>query len=213
MDLKKEIDIFDLENIDEYDLEMIKKIYRILAKEKHPDKNGGDNKKFIELRSAYHILQRLVAKNQSKSNARKLRALTKDEILEAYFRETEELQLKINELETRIEDILGKTKENIKDIVSDFEKERETLQAELDLKIKTIQNKITKNTIKKILFFLPSYSEEKFWQEYNQEVQKSSTDHTRLDLKFFKRVLDVYGNSLNEISRTVESQNIIKPNV
>jgi hypothetical protein len=56
--MKKAISMLELQGSDITNWDYIKKKYRQLAKERHPDKEGGDEEKFKELNEAYSLLKK-----------------------------------------------------------------------------------------------------------------------------------------------------------
>jgi DnaJ domain/BSD domain len=174
----------------------IKEIYRKLAKEKHPDKKGGDSSAFIELKDAYLILSTITQQN----TGRELVALDKDEILNRYQKDTTKLYKTITEQFQSI----SKIRTEVDDLVSDFEQKKKELEADLNSTISGLEKKYKKNLFQKIFFFLPHMSEKEFWETYHDLVNKQTTKYKNLDFELFKQMAIIYGEGLNQISEILD---------
>lgn len=207
MDLVQALNIFGIDEIGELDGESLKIVYRTLAKQKHPDRSGGNSMAFVELKEAYVFLQKYFIENPiTASGSKKLKTLSKEELLENYYRDTRQLQLRLDFLETETQLALTQTEEQFDGIWLKFEDERSRLRHELESTITELQKKANRSLLQKILFFIPKMSQEEFWQRYNLEVDKYARLHSDLDLEFFKMILDLYGKSLNKIGKIVTKQ-------
>jgi curved DNA-binding protein CbpA len=209
MNLHKALKIFDLKNIDFLSLEELKKIYRKLAKEKHPDRSGSDSQ-FVELREAYLFLYARVKQDEleraTKVSKNSLKELSKDEILNKYYHDTKDLQIKIEEYQENFDgqaETLEEIKSQVEQIITKFEEKKAKLRSELEIEIAKLEQTYSSNFLRKLFFFLPKMSEDEFWQKYHSKVQKYSRKDADTDVSFFKEMLSVYGDGLNEISKII----------
>lgn len=174
----------------------IKEAYRKLAKEKHPDKAGGNNKEFVKLREAYLIVSSIVQQN----TGRALMALDKDEILSRYQQDTTKLYKTISEQFQSI----SKIRSEVEVLISDFETKKKELEGELSTAIVDLEAKYKKNLFQKVFFFLPHMSEKEFWQTYHDLVNKQTSKYKNLDFELFKQMAIIYGEGLNQISEILD---------
>ncbi len=208
MNFKKALEVFGLSNLSEITSLELKKKYHKLAKHKHPDKKGGSNKEFVELRQAYLIISAELEKRkiEKSSGGTSLKELTKEEVLDKYYRDTQELKLKIEDFETSFKDqneALEKLKSEVENIILEFEEEKEEMKKKLNQEITDLEKEYNPNRIRRLLFFLPKKNQTEFWAKYDNKVRKYSKIDSEADLVFFKKMLSVYGDSLNEISKIV----------
>ena len=203
MDLELALKIFEIPNIDGLNLDSLKYAYKNQAKKKHPDRNGGNSKDFVKLKEAYVVLQKEVVK--SNSTGRKLKTLSKDELLDVYYNDTGKLRLQINLLQEQTEDTLQETKVEVERIISDFEVKRKMAQEEVKQNIEKSRQDFNKSLLNKFLFFWPNSRESDFWKKYDEELAKHSKRQTELDMEFYQIILDIYGKSLNEISQIINN--------
>jgi DnaJ domain len=178
------------------DSDQIKQIYRKLAKEKHPDKAGGDTQSFNELKEAYILLSVMVQEN----SGRQLVALDKDEILNKYQIDTRKLH---NSLTSQYRSI-NKIKNEVGDLIAEFEERKKTLENDLNSSVEDLQNQYKKNLIQKIIPFWPSMSESEFLVKYNDLIADQSKECESLDSELFRRMAEIYGEGLNEISEIID---------
>ncbi len=203
MDLELALKIFEISNIDGLNLDSLKSAYKNQAKKKHPDRNGGNSKDFVKLKDAYVVLQKEVVK--SNSTGRKLKTLSKDELLDVYYNDTGKLRLQINLLQEQTEDTLQETKVEVERIIEDFEIKRKLAQEEVKQNIEKSRQDFNKSLLNKFLFFWPNSRESDFWKKYDEELAKHSKRQTELDMEFYQIILDIYGKSLNEISQIINN--------
>jgi hypothetical protein len=203
MDLDIALKVFEVSNIDGLDLESLKIAYKNLAKIKHPDRNGGNSKDFVKLKEAYVTLQKEVVK--SNSTGRKLKTLSKDELLDVYYNDTGKLRLQINLLQEQTEDTLQETRIEVERIINEFEEKRKAAQEEVKQNIEKSRQEFNKSLLNKFLFFWPNSRESDFWKKYDEELAKHSKRQTELDMEFYQIILDIYGRSLNEISQIINN--------
>lgn len=204
MDLDKALKVFDVTDIESLDLKSLKTLYRNLAKEHHPDQ-GGQAENFVELKDAYTLLQEELKGNNSQG--KNLKILSKEEILDKYYKDTTELQVRLDSFQLSFEaqnETLTQVKHRIQNLSKDFERRKQDLQKELESRISKLEKGYTQNLIQKILFFLPKMSEDEFWHKYRSLVDQFSKKHSELDTEFFKQMLEIYGDGLNAISKVVK---------
>jgi hypothetical protein len=213
MDLKTALKIFGLESLDGQNQESLKQVYRKLAKQKHPDKQGGTNESFVELRQGYLFLYAILATQEDSNDSnlvvsgnKHLKTLTKEEILNKYYTDTKDLQLKLDEYEEHISkqnQALDEVKDTVESVISEFENKKEELRKELEVEISILEKSFKSNPFKRILFFLPSLSEDEFWEKYHSKVEEYTQKDAQTDILFLKKILSVYGDGLNQISQTL----------
>lgn len=207
MTLQKALEIFNINSLEEISKEEIKKIYRKQAGLKHPDKEGGSSQEFVELRQAYLYILSHYPNKAIKKTGKDLKELSKDEILDKYFHDTRELQVKVDSYEnvtnTQIA-VLDNVKTEAEDILSRFEQRKSELRKELDKNIAELEKKYNPGFFARLIsLFQNKMSEEEFWEKYHFEVQKYSRKDAELDVEFFKEMLTTYGGGLNKIANSI----------
>jgi DnaJ domain len=170
----------------------IKEIYRKLAKEKHPDKSGGDSSQFIHLKDAYLILSTFAQSN----TGRAMVMLNKDEILHRYQEDTTKLYKTITEQFQSI----SKIRQEVEILITEFEQKKKDLENDLNGSIEELENRYKKTLFQKVFFFMPSMSEKEFWDSYNRLVESQTDKYKNLDFELFKQMAIIYGEGLNQIS-------------
>jgi curved DNA-binding protein CbpA len=207
MNLQKALEIFDIDSLDEMSKDEIKKIYRKQAGQKHPDKEGGSSQEFVELRQAYLYILSHFPNKTIKKTGKDLKELSKDEILDKYFQDTKDLQLKLDSYESVTKNqitVLDDVKTEAEDILGRFEKRKAELRKELDANIALLEKKFNPGFFAKLMaLFQNKMSEEEFWEKYHFEVQKYSRKDAELDVEFFKEMLTTYGGGLNKIANSI----------
>jgi hypothetical protein len=174
----------------------VKEKYRQLAKQKHPDKTGGNNRQFIELKDAYIMVSTIVQQNVGRS----MIALDKDEILNRYQQDTSKLYKTITEQFQSI----SKIRTEVEDLISEFEEKKKELESELNNAIEDLESKYKKNLFHKIFFFLPHMTEKDFWETYHELVNNQTSKYKNLDFELFKQMAIIYGEGLNQISEILD---------
>ncbi len=228
MNKKKALKIFNLESLRGINQDFLKKEFRKQAKIKHPDSQGGSKESFVELKEAYELLLELIKyfdpgdieeessdsfDNPSQeeatpvSNVRDLKTLSKDEILDKYYQDTNNLKKSLALYQQSIDNqtrILGEIKSKVQSLVKEFESKKEVLQKDMEKDMEKLEKSYQGGLLKKIMFFLPKMSENEFWDKYHKKVDAYSKKHSELDIKFFKEMLDLYGEGLNEVGKNVD---------
>ena len=200
--------IFNIDSLVGLDQPKLKKIYYKLAKEKHPDRKNGNQEDFIELREAYLLLSTEIDKNAlSKKNTKtdkvNISSLSKEEILDKYYHDTKDLELKLEEFKLNLKEqnhTLNKTREKVEKEIEKFKINKTDLKNNLEQEIKNLEKKFKPNITQKVLFFLPKMTEEEFWIKYHQIVKKYSKRDSEVDIDMFKKIVEIYGDSLNDMS-------------
>jgi curved DNA-binding protein CbpA len=209
MDLKEALKILGLNSVEGVYEDDLKKAYRRLALEKHPDKSSGSNEDFVKLREAYLLLFSKVEKRDDLQvpKVQDLTALSKDEILDKYFQDTKALQLRVENfknLATNQIKTLTEVKDGAEDVINKFEVLKTGLRSELDQVLATLEKQVNPSFFKKFfLFFLPRMSEDEFWRKYNTQIQHFTRKDAEIDVEFFKELLTLYGSGLNDIANTI----------
>jgi|694.fasta_scaffold113119_2 curved DNA-binding protein CbpA len=207
MTLQKALEIFNIKSLEEISKDEIKKIYRKQAGLKHPDKEGGSSQEFVELRQAYLYILSHYPNKEIKKTGKDLKELSKDEILDKYFQDTRELQVKVDLYEsvtnTQIA-VLDTVKTEAEDILARFEMRKAELKKELDKNVSELEKKYNPGFFARLIsLFQNKMSEEEFWEKYHFEVQKYSRKDAELDVEFFKEMLTTYGGGLNKIANSI----------
>jgi DnaJ domain len=174
----------------------VKEKYRQLAKQKHPDKTGGNNRQFIELKDSYIMISTIVQQNVGRSMV----TLGKDEILNRYQQDTSKLYRTITEQFQSI----SKIRTEVEDLITEFEAKKKELESELNGAIEELEAKYKKTLFQKIFFFLPHMSEREFWQTYHELVNRQTSKYKNLDFELFKQMAIIYGEGLNQISEILD---------
>lgn len=213
MDYEKALEVFGLDGLDNTTFNDFRKLYKKLAKQRHPDTKKGTDKEFVELREAYVLLSEYgdFAENEStnaikisKANKNALKTLTKDEVIKKYYKDTRKLENQIEVYKEYFENqdsIISRIKNRVTKITEEFDKEKTILKKDLKKEIKRLDKKYRSGTLQRILFFLPSRSEKEYWEQYNHQLDEYSAKYAELNISFFKLILTCYGNGLNKISK------------
>lgn len=218
MELKIALKNFQIDSLEGLDQPKLKKIYYKLAKEKHPDRKNGSQEDFIKLRESYLFLsteldKRALIKTDGKSKKGSLSSLSKEEILDKYYHDTKDLELKLEEFKLNLKEqdyTLNKTREKAEQEIQKFKVYKDDLKKNLEQEIKNLEKNFKPNIAQKMLFFLPKMSQEDFWINYHKIVKKYSKKDNEIDIDLFKKIIEIYGNGLTDmsdyISQTLESQ-------
>jgi len=205
MTLSRALEIFSLSSITNVTADALKKMYHDLAKTAHPDSEKGDDKQFVELKKAYVLLAKELLKNPTAGvDSRDLTALSRQEIMEKYEKDTSELQHQITLFRSSFEQqeqIMDSLKTKVESILAEFEEKKNTLQTELEKEVGKLEKQYSGSVLSKIFFFWPKMSEDEFWNKYNHKVTEFTDRHSKLDVEFFQEMLNMYGNSLNDLSQ------------
>jgi curved DNA-binding protein CbpA len=227
MNKKKALEVFKLVSLKGVTQDILKKEFRKQAKIKHPDSQGGNKEDFVELKEAYELLLELIKYSDSDdiegtsnssnspyhadsspvSNIRDLKTLSKDEILDKYYQDTTNLKKSLALYQQSMDNqtiILGEIKSKVQSLVDEFESKKEELQKNMEKDMEKLEKSYRGGLLKKVMFFLPKMSENEFWDKYHKKVDTYSKKHSELDLKFFKEMLDLYGEGLNEIGKNID---------
>lgn len=199
MNLVKALKIFQVEELTELDLDILKTKYHAFAKRAHPDKQGGDSKAFVELKEAYHLLQDIlrdvIVENYKTQKTQS--NLSKEEILANYYRDTNSLQFRLSLFHDEARHTLAETKAKFEDVWTEFQTEREKLQQELEtsLNLLKLQNR---NWLKKAMGIFRS-NHISYEAQYQNRLNEFQQKYNELDIRYFKQALEIYGNGLNRI--------------
>ncbi len=206
--------IFKIEgSLDRVSLEDVKKTFRKLALERHPDSSTGSQEKFVELKEAFEFLTEIVKNNSSKfittidTDPKNLKTLSKEEVIEKYNKDTETLQNQIQVFQTSIitqSETIEDVKTRVKGLVDEFENKKQLVQEELEVEISKLEKEYKGGLLNKFLFFLPKMSEDDFWLKYQEKVDFYTKKHNELDLIFLREMLAIYGEGLNKISEKIK---------
>jgi hypothetical protein len=209
MTLKQALQIFDLEDLSGVTKEDLKSQYKKLAKAKHPDSSGGKDQDFIELQEAFNTLSKYV--HTDKGTGKDLTNLSKEEILDKYFEDTKVLQKQISDFKGTFKQqnqIMDEIKSKIEELISDFEEKKAELRADLEKEVSKLEKKYSDGIFKRLLFFIPKMTEEEFWSTYRQQASKYSKKHLELDVEFLKEMLTTYGEGLNKINQSNQTEEV-----
>jgi len=213
MTLSQAQEIFGISSVTAISATELKRLYRDLAKKRHPDTQDGNQKEFVELKEAYIFLAKEMLKHPTvaQSDTRDLKTLSREEMLEKYNQDTAELKNQITLFRSSFErqdDVIHTLKTKVESIVTDFEERKAKLQTELESHIGSLEKNYSGTLLSKIFFFWPKMSENEFWDKYNAGVEEFSQKHAQIDVQFFKEMLEVYGKSLNDISTFVDQAKV-----
>lgn len=204
MNLARALGIFGWDSLEGFTKRDVKAKYRILAKERHPDRQGGTSKEFVLLRRAYQIL---LDEAPADVTAREIVSLSKDELVEKVKNDNDRWQTKlsvytgsINSQATAIE----RVKVEVQDMIKEFEAEKKRLKKELDAAVEKLEKGFHRNPLSRLLFFWSPANEDEFWEQYNKQVEYYTKKYNELDSQFFRNMLSIYGGGLNEISQIID---------
>lgn len=136
-------------------------------------------------------------------DVRDIKALDKNEILDKYY-EAEKQLVVYNESVERQKNEIITTKDRVREIIGEFHVRKDELKNELQKRVEGLEKEYKGSFLKKLFFFWPKMSESEFWRLYNEELQAYSKAHLQMDLEFFRKVADVYGDGLNNIQETLK---------
>jgi curved DNA-binding protein CbpA len=207
MDLQNALKVFSLETLEGLTPDKLKAKYRRLAKQTHPDSEGGNSQEFVKLRQAFLFLSKHLEKNPAKDlkedGVTDLETLSKDEIVSKYVKETQVLQSQLALYASAFQEqdqIMQQVKEKVENILAHFDRQKVELHEELEKEISKLEKNYSSNLLKKIFFFWPQMSEHEFWKHYHSRIDNYSRKHNQLDLEFFRSMVEAYGSGLNRIA-------------
>ncbi|NJS41362.1 hypothetical protein HC766_03205 [Candidatus Gracilibacteria bacterium] len=131
-----------------------------------------------------------------------LRALSKDEILNRYFKDTQSLENQIEIYQDSLDDqteVIVNVKDNVKKLLDEFEEEKTYVQKQLEKELQKLERKYNPGLFRRLLFFIPKMSDKEFKQEYQSKVDQYSKKYSDLNVSFFRLMLTSYGDGLNRI--------------
>ncbi|NJK71665.1 MAG: hypothetical protein HC932_05510 [Thermales bacterium] len=131
-----------------------------------------------------------------------LRALSKDEILNRYFKDTQSLENQIEIYQDNLDDqteVIINVKDNVKKLLDEFEEEKTYVQKQLEKELQKLERKYNPGLFRRLLFFIPKMSDKEFKQEYQSKVDQYSKKYSDLNVSFFRLMLTSYGDGLNRI--------------
>ncbi len=210
MNLEQALEIFDLKSLSGLTSKSLKNLYKNLAKAKHPDQ-GGNTSEFVKLREAYLFLITHVGPEENLiiQNDTDIKSLSKEEIIDKYFQDTEALRTQINTFQIALSEQvhnLDQIRLQIADTSKEFDSKKERLQKEFETKVASLEKVFTPSIWKKFFFFLPRMNEEEFWGQYHVQVEKYSQKNVDLDSQFLRDLLNIYGDGLNSVAQVIQDQ-------
>jgi len=199
MNLVKALSIFQVTELTELDLDILKTKYHAFAKQAHPDKKGGDSRAFVELKEAYHLLQDILrdVMVENYKTQKTQTNLSREEILANYYRDTNSLQFRLSLFHDEARHTLAETKEHFEEVWKEFQVERQKLQKELEISLDLLK-KQNRNWVKKFMNLFAS-SDTSYDKLYQNKLTEYEQKYNELDIRYFKQVLEIYGSGLNRI--------------
>jgi curved DNA-binding protein CbpA len=220
MNYSEALKVFSLNSINGITESEFKIMYRKLAREHHPDTNGGNTKNFVKLREAFDYLNEYGSFQEKRKSGRKpkitnpadftaIETLSRDEIVRRYKEDRKVLENQIEVYQDSInsqEDTMLEIKNVVEKLMGDYENEKIKLQANLDGQIRDLESKYKPSFFRRLMFFMPKMSKKEFWSKYNDSIAQYSVRYESLNLSFFKIMVATYGEGLNKISKTLEDK-------
>ena len=210
MNLVRALKIFEVEELAELDLESLKKKYISLAKKKHPDKKGGNSKQFSILKDAYHLLKEALREVivQNYKSQKSQGHLSKEEILNNYYRDTNALQFRLTMFHDETKHTLSDTRNRFENIWTEFQTAREDLRIQMEQSIHSLHNQ--KNSFfSKVLFFVPGLNASSYQKRYDKTINDFNKRYNELDIEYLRRAIEIYGGGLNRINEVLTYDNEI----
>lgn len=235
MNFIEALSVFGLTTLKGETVHSLKKRYRILAKEKHPDTAGGNSDDFVALGSAYTLLKREINSSDSYSNSRNSGSpvfnKTKgygvvDEVIESENPQTAEQSVQEKQ-DTSQSVVFSQTSEvlpeNISTIISNYELHRSILEVvgrqvdqvskEYKSEMNSLQTKYEKeleklehNGIYRIwVKLLSPLTGKDIWERYNQNIKSYEVEKDKIKSRYNQMLLSIYGESLNEMTKYLTS--------
>lgn len=204
MNLIRALKIFEVDELVELDLESLKKKYISLAKKKHPDKKGGNSKQFSILKDAYHLLKEALREVivQNYKSQKFQGHLTKEEILNNYYRDTNALQFRLTMFHDETKHTLSDTKNRFESIWTEFQDAREELRVEMEESVNLLHSQ--KNSfLSKVLFFVPGLNANSYQRRYKATIDNFNKKYNELDIEYLRKAMEVYGGGLNRINEVL----------
>jgi len=140
------------------------------------------------------------------SNTNELKALSKDELLEKYYNDTKDLNEKIGGLVSNYElhrNVLEVVESQVSQLSSDYRQEMNRLQTKYQKQIE----KLEKNAVYRmwIRYFVSPVTGKDIWTRYKENVGVYEKERKKVRTEFNEKLLDIYGESLNEMSKYLTS--------
>jgi curved DNA-binding protein CbpA len=246
MNLIEALSVFGIATTSDQTHVTLKQRYRVLAKEKHPDRTGGGSEDFIALQEAYVLLKKEVKdtgkhtstsaapdsepktksdtskgrvvvdedtikkaeekKEVSIASTNELKTLSKDELLEKYYSDTSNLQEQIGTLISNNElhrSVLEGVETEVNTLSNEYRQQMNQLQTVYQKKI----DKLEKNPMYRfwIKYFVTPVTGKDIWQQYQESVHVYQNEREKVRSSFNERLLAIYGDSLNEMSKYLTS--------
>jgi curved DNA-binding protein CbpA len=261
MNLIEALSVFGMSSLSAETHVSLKRRYRKLAKEKHPDRTGGGSEEFIALQEAYVALKREVKDTGEESTSSnpedqkpnttqrtytsaaveddkpskskgyvvvdqediekmnqevepaevistELQALSKDELLEKYYSDTQNLNQKIGSLVSNHElhrNVLATVEGEVSRLSDDYRQQMNRLQSKYQKEIE----KLERNAAYRfwIKYFVSPLTGKDIWAKYQDNVATYEAERKQTKAQFNDKLLLIYGESLNEMSKYLTSSN------
>jgi curved DNA-binding protein CbpA len=136
------------------------------------------------------------------ASTNELKTLSKDELLEKYYHDTTDLQERIGTLISSHElhrTVLEDVEAQVNSLSSEYRQQMNQLQTVYQKKI----DKLEKNPMYRfwIKFFVTPVTGKDLWHQYQNNIEVYKTEKEKVRSSFNERLLEIYGESLNEMSK------------
>ncbi len=207
MNTTQALKIFDLYNPQELNLAELKKKYRQLAKNKHPD-NGGNHNEFIELNEAYNLLKKTIKDLQETNTEKEIEEfnnLSKEEIISKFEEKNSQLQNLENTITTQLFS-LEITRQSVLQIIDEYKQKKEDLKFRFSAEIQKLEKSVYPNFFRKLFFFIwPTINSKDFWNNFYNIKQKYIEEEKIMIHSFYKELILDLNKGLNHIYNSIKS--------
>ena len=213
MDILRALEIMGFTTLEGLTSDMLKARYKERAKEHHPDKNGGDNLRFVDLSNAYTTLKDIVSVQDAMTESMRMEKSarsTSEHTYTATPREEKKDTVAVKNALVLHKKALRKHKEHIekaKIVVSKVTAEhlhkQEILRHELDLMLAKLRAEYQENWLRKLFVFMPSKNQKNMADREDTLIGRYESIKKELDAEFYHQLVKIYGESLNQIQKNL----------
>lgn len=198
--------LFEADSLDTLTNKSLKTKYHKLAKIKHPDKNSGNHKDFVELKEAYNLLQKELENIDQSQNVEleNLDKLSKEEILDKYKETSTNLTVYRSAVTNQIFS-LDLTNQNVTTTISKYKKKKNDLKSDFESDLTRLEKEVYPNFFRRMLFFVwPTIDEVEFWEKFARLKSDYVEKESRLNKDFYEDLIINLTTGINQISSTIQ---------
>ena len=195
MNINQAYSLFGLDSDTNTTLEELKKKYKSLAKNAHPDTDSGEHTNFVKLNQAYTTIK------DSLINETSEQIKTSIDTSIATTDPVTKKQLKVHRaLIDHQQKLISKTETVVKELINEYEDQKVKIDEELKKLLIKLEAKNKPSFIKMVLG-----GNNKDFLSRKEKLNKKHQDIKKeLDIDFYQKAVSLYGESLNAISESID---------